>query len=194
MSPPAPTARPREPSPLPEGWVRFESATHNRPFYYHQSSKTTVWQRPVELVEQSRPESPAAPPEPKPAQSFKVEEQVKEPTVTEKRVPTGPAESDLVATAYASRRSKAPDLPRGPAKWSDGADAYRPRRERSPSPRDDPIKRFKGDDGRYPPPLSARHAAMDRSTFLSAFFDFSKRFGYRQCPAWPLCITMIGTR
>jgi len=177
---------------LPEGWVKFDSAQYKRPFYYHKETKTTVWERPIAPVLQDRPDSPPAPPVQEKAESPKPELPVKvdEPEVetTEKKVPTGPAGSDPVATAYAARRTKAADVPKGPAKWLDGPDSYRPRRDRSSSPSGEPAKRFKRDDWGQSPPLSARLAAMDRSTLLSAFIDDSGRSRSGARSSWPMMV------
>lgn len=187
QAPHSPPAPPKEDSPqLPEGWVKFDSATHNRPFYYNKETKTTVWQRPTDPVEGDRPQSPSGPPQQEKASSpkgVKAEDQVVVFPVEapiETKVASGSSEADPVASAYAARRTMTTDAPKGPAKWADGVDQYHPRRVRSPSPRGEPAKRFRRDDGGRSPPLSARLAAMDRSTFLSAFIDSAIRFGVRK--------------
>jgi len=178
---------------LLEGWVKFDSATHNRPFYYHKDTKTTVWQRPAHPIEQDRPQSPAVPPETAkaPSPKAKVEAQFAEPV--EKKVPTGPSGSDPVASAYAARRTKTTDAPQGPAKWADGVDLYRPRRDRSPSPRGEPAKRFRRDEGGTSPPLSARLAAMDRSTLFSARLSTFSHGSINASTVLGLSVTVVCT-
>ena len=78
-TPISPTAPPKEESPLPEGWVKFDSATHNRPFYYHKATKKTLWKRPEAPVEQERPLSPPASPDVVP--SLAIEQKAEEPVV-----------------------------------------------------------------------------------------------------------------
>lgn len=162
--------------PLPEGWVKFDSATHNRPFYYHKETKTTVWQRPVASAEQLRPKSPAAPPTPEesPAPEGEASAMVKvgsprqEPkqeaaASIEDTAVVGPSGPDQAAPGYAGRRSRLDDVPSGPASWVGGGDSYRPRQDRSSSPSGQPAKRFKRDEGGRSPPLSARLVTMDRT-------------------------------
>ena len=160
-------------------------------FYYHANGQT-VWERPTaenppELqngqkkeTEEKMTAEPAAPDTTVPTQAAEIKrtevETPKGPRAggdgrdQERKVPTGPAANDSVASAYARRKAQQPSqgdrssgqggTPSGPREFQtrdyrrelDRQGSGRPR-PRSPSPRRDDPKRFRGPDGqaRSPP-------------------------------------------
>ncbi|RXK35361.1 hypothetical protein M231_07383 [Tremella mesenterica] len=166
---------------LPEGWTKVMSNTHKIPFYYHKTTKTTVWVKPTaDTLTEDRPPSPPAPP----PNDTQVKEQNQVTTVEKtESSPVTPANVDEVASAYANRKvvqsaqgqngeqAMRPPPPTGPSNW-------RPderRRARSRSPGRDSVKRPRGNrdegndmirndrNGRVDsPPLSARFTEKQR--------------------------------
>ncbi|OCF32595.1 hypothetical protein I316_05775 [Kwoniella heveanensis BCC8398] len=50
-------------APLPPGWQAIMSKSHQRPFYFHKESNTTVWDRPTApIATQAKEDVPASPP------------------------------------------------------------------------------------------------------------------------------------
>ena len=176
-----PTDGERSSDPLPPGWTEVQSRTHNRTFYFHQETSKTSWTRPG--VGSSQESTPSSKPtldrrdsaiKDKSGRDLAGDGDKPKPTVGNPSTNESEANQNHVASAYASRRGGRPGQPGQvpPIPMRPRADIDR-RRPRSPSPgrggrgRDDDSKRFKMDDGRRSPPLSARLAAMDRRTFSS---------------------------
>ncbi|EIW71257.1 hypothetical protein TREMEDRAFT_71103, partial [Tremella mesenterica DSM 1558] len=112
---------------LPEGWTKVMSNTHKIPFYYHKTTKTTVWVKPTaDTLTEDRPPSPPAPP----PNDTQVKEQNQVTTVEKtESSPVTPANVDEVASAYANRKvvqsaqgqngeqAMRPPPPTGPSNW-----------------------------------------------------------------------------
>ncbi|WVW78422.1 hypothetical protein I302_100376 [Kwoniella bestiolae CBS 10118] len=164
-------------SPLPPGWTAIMSKSHNRHFFYHKETNTTVWEKPS--IPENKDQQEVQPKSP-PLVSTEPE-QTQTTTITTSQAPAAAPEtssSNNVTAAYATRKQP----PSGPARrdppreqqgvrgietkphydkyWnqrdhstSQPQDRRRPRDTSPPPPAARPgydrdYKRFKGDDER----------------------------------------------